>query len=151
MHGAFKNIQPLEIKPYRRIAIAVDFSKGDQSNISNALAQGGKEAEYVLIHVVESAGALFMKNEIRDYEFVTDVGNLNAYADKLRQQGYVVSVKIGYGSPKRAIPLLVKEFDSDLLVMAAHGHKGLKDILFGTTVDSVRHRIGIPLLIVINS
>lgn len=151
LHGAFKNIQPLEIKPYRRIAIAVDFSNSDQSNISNALAQGGKEAEYVLIHVVESAGALFMKNEIRDYEFVTDVGNLNAYADKLRQQGYVVSIKIGYGSPKRAIPLLVKEFDSDLLVMAAHGHKGLKDILFGTTVDSVRHRIGIPLLIVINS
>jgi len=36
----------------------------------------------------------------------------------------------------------------DLLVMGAHGHKGFKDLLFGTTVDSVRHKIKIPLFIV---
>ncbi len=150
LHGSMVQIKPDRVQPFSRIAIAVDFSKSDHNNISNALAQGGKHAEYVLIHVVESAGALFMKNEIRDFEFMTDVSNLNAYAEELRSDGYNVSIKVGYGNPKRAIPLLVKEFNADLLVMGAHGHKGLKDFLFGTTVGGVRHRLSIPILIVTN-
>jgi manganese transport protein len=32
--------------------------------------------------------------------------------------------------------------------MGAHGHKGFKDLLFGTTVDAVRHKVKIPVLIV---
>ena len=150
LHGSMEQIKPDQIQPFSRIAIAVDFSKSDHRNISNALAQGGKQADYVLIHVVESAGALFMKNEIRDFEFMTDVNNLNAYAEELRSDGYKVSIKIGYGNPKRSIPILVKEFKAELLVMGAHGHKGLKDFLFGTTVGGVRHRLDIPILIVTN-
>jgi len=148
VHPIISSIKPELIQPYKRIAIAVDFSTSDHFNISNALAQGGKTADYVLIHIVESAGALFMKNEIRDYEFMTDVSNLNNYADELNATGYSVTIKIGYGNPKKSIPALVKEYNADLLVMGAHGHKGLKDFIFGTTVDAVRHGIDIPLLIV---
>jgi manganese transport protein len=36
----------------------------------------------------------------------------------------------------------------DLVVMGAHGHKGLKDIIFGTTINGVRHDLGVPILIV---
>ena len=36
----------------------------------------------------------------------------------------------------------------DILVMGTHGHTGLKDLIFGTTVDKLRHKISIPLLIV---
>ena len=150
VHAPIRSIKPEKIQPYQRIAIAVDFSSSDHLNISNALAQGGKDADYVLIHVIESAGALFMKNEIRDYEFMTDVKNLNRYSDELNADGYKTTIKLGYGNPKKAIPALVKEFNSDLLVMGAHGHKGFKDFIFGTTVDAVRHKIGIPLLIVRN-
>ena len=150
VHARIRSVKPEKIKPYRRIAIAVDFSSSDHLNISNALAQGGKDADYLLIHVIESAGALFMKNEIRDYEFMTDVKNLNRYSDELNEDGYKTTIKLGYGNPKKAIPALVKEFKADLLVMGAHGHKGFKDFIFGTTVDSVRHKIGIPLLIVRN-
>jgi manganese transport protein len=32
--------------------------------------------------------------------------------------------------------------------MGAHGHNMLKDIIFGTTVNKVRHKINIPVLIV---
>ncbi len=150
VHAPIRSIKPEKIQPYKRIAIAVDFSTSDHLNISNALAQGGKDADYVLIHVIESAGALFMKNEIRDYEFMTDVKNLNLYSDELNADGYKTTIKLGYGNPKKAIPSLVKEFKADLLVMGAHGHKGFKDFIFGTTVDAVRHKIGIPLLIVRN-
>jgi manganese transport protein len=32
--------------------------------------------------------------------------------------------------------------------MGAHGHKGLMDVLFGETINAVRHRINVPLLAV---
>jgi manganese transport protein len=43
---------------------------------------------------------------------------------------------------------MVKEFQADLLVMGAHGHKFFKDLIFGATVDTVRHRVDIPVLVV---
>nr|NKQ94718.1 universal stress protein [Escherichia coli] len=43
---------------------------------------------------------------------------------------------------------IVKESRADLLVMGAHRHSGLKDYLFGETIEDVRHALPIPLLIV---
>ena len=43
---------------------------------------------------------------------------------------------------------IINQTDADILVMGAHGHKGLKDIIFGSTVDKVRHQVKIPVLIV---
>jgi manganese transport protein len=43
---------------------------------------------------------------------------------------------------------MVGQQNIDLLVMGAHGHKGFKDLIFGTTVDAVRHRIKIPVLVI---
>ena len=46
------------------------------------------------------------------------------------------------------IPSIINEGQYDVLVMGTHGHTGLNDLLFGTTVDNVRHRIKIPLFVV---
>ena len=67
---------------------------------------------------------------------------------QLEEKGYDVEIKIGFGSPKSTIPKMVKEFQADLLVMGAHGHKFFKDLIFGATVDTVRHRVDIPVLVV---
>ena len=147
-HLEAKDLVLTEPKPYRRIAVAVDFSKMDQLNISNAINQGGKKASYLLLHVVESAGALMMKQDIQDFEFRSDQKNMEKYVQDLKTKGYDASLKIGYGNPKKAIPELVNQFGADLLVMGAHGHRGFKDMILGTTVDVVRHRVHIPVLIV---
>ncbi len=147
-HGSFHPIQFVDVKPYKRIAVALDFSSIDEETISHALSQGGVRSEYLLIHIVESAGAIVMKNDIRDYEFHSDKLRLNQYAEELKLKGYQIETKIGYGNPKKAIPQIVKEFKSDLLIMGAHGHTGFKDFLLGTTVDAVRHKVNIPVLIV---
>jgi manganese transport protein len=34
------------------------------------------------------------------------------------------------------------------VVMGAHGHRGLQDLVFGTTIDGVRHEIDAPIMIV---
>ena len=37
---------------------------------------------------------------------------------------------------------------ADMLVIGAHGHTGLKDFIYGETVNTVRHELKIPVLIV---
>ncbi len=147
-HGAASTLQISGKPSYKRIAVSIDFSAMDSIAIQSALAQGGKEANYLLLHTVETAGALFYGSEIEDHESEKDIQNLAAYAQQLKDTGYTVDTQIDYGNPRRTIPKLVKAFDAGLLVMGAHGHKLFKDLIFGTTVDTVRHRVGIPVLIV---
>ena len=68
----------------------------------------------------------------------------------LTNNGFKVDVKLGFGKPNNAIPRIVNEGNFDILVMGTHGHTGFKDIIFGTTVDKLRHKISIPLFIVKN-
>ena len=133
---------------YHCIAITVDFSSSDNNAISNAIAQGGKTAEYILIHIVETAGARLMGNEIDDLETLTDKKNLDQYQIELESKGFTIRTKLGFGNPKKSIPEIVNETNCDLLVMGAHGHKAFKDIIFGTTLDAVRHNVKVPVLIV---
>lgn len=147
-HGTAKVLENINQPVYNRIAICIDFSKIDSLAIRSALAQGGKDAHYCLIHVVESAGALIYEGEIADLESSEDAAALNDYCLQVSEKGFNVVARVGHGNPKNRIPAMVKEFDADLLVMGAHGHQFWKDLVFGTTLDAVRHRINIPLLIV---
>lgn len=137
------------IKPnYNHVALAVDFSKQDENTLHHALSLGGKNARYLLIHVVESAGAIHMGNDILDKEAQFDLDNLKVYQQSLQQKGYIVDIKLGFGKSARTISNIINQTDADILVMGAHGHKGLKDFIFGSTVDKVRHQVKIPVLII---
>jgi len=140
--------EPLAKPVYAKIAITLDFSKADRQVINNALAIGTSAAEYLLIHVVETAGALVMGQEIHDFETDSDRLNLERYTNDLRSKGYNVSYQLGFGNPKKSIPKIVKTYKAELLVMGSHGHQMMKDLILGTTIESVRHAIKIPVLIV---
>jgi manganese transport protein len=138
----------LEAEPYKRIAVTVDFSQSDLKAISSSISQGGKNADYVLIHIVDTAGARMIGGEISDFESSHDKDKLEEYVGILKEKGYRATYKMGYGDPKKVIPELVKLENADMLVMGAHGHRGLKDLILGQTVDTVRHNVDIPVLIV---
>ena len=147
-HITEANIQQFD-KPiaYKQIAVAVDFSKADKKSISTALQLGGKSAVYTLIHVVETPGAMMYGEGINDYETSSDAQFLDIYKTELKKMGYTATIELGFGSPKRAIPKVVNAKEFDLLILGSHGHSGLKDLIFGTTVDSVRHKVDIPVFI----
>jgi manganese transport protein len=147
-HGTAVTLDVTSRPAYKRIAVTLDFSSIDTITIQSALAQGGTQAHYLLLHVVETAGAMVYGSDIADHESRKDTIALDNYKTQLIEKGYKVDVKIGYGNPRRGIPKMVTEFESDLLVMGAHGHKFFKDLIFGTTVDTVRHRVNIPVFIV---
>jgi manganese transport protein len=146
--GNIKKFNITTEEKYRYIGVCVDFSRSDNRALNSAIAMGGKSAEYILIHVVETAGARMMDSEIVDQETVSDKNNLEHYKADLEAKGYTVHIKLGFGNPKKSIPKIVNDANCDLLVMGAHGHTGLKDIIFGTTLDAVRHRVKASVLIV---
>lgn len=149
-HGMAKQLEIQENIVFNTIGITIDFSKYDSLVISHALSQGGKAANYILIHIVETAGARFFGENIRDKETRLDEENIRKYVKELNSKGFNTNYKIGYGNPAKSIAELVEKSNIEILFMGAHGHKGIKDIIFGATVDSVRHLIHIPVFVVRN-
>ncbi len=52
------------------------------------------------------------------------------------------------GDPPREILKLADDESCDLIAMTTHGHRLIGDIMYGSTIEYVRHRCKAPLLIV---
>ena len=135
---------------YRRILVPLDHSVRDRAAIAHAAAMARLHgATLHLLHVEEGVtsqlfGALSSTAEIKAGEEYFD-GILQA----LIADGIQAELTIAHGrSPKDAIVRLAREIHPDLVVMGAHGHRGLKDLIFGNTINAVRHEIDAPVLVV---
>ncbi len=147
-HGQAEPVSAGSLISYRHVAMAIDFSGKDQKIIQNAILIGGKQATYTFIHIVESAAARYLGKNAHDQETQLDKNNLDEYRHRLQELGYNSEIQIGFGNPAVEMSKIILAHSVDLLVVGSHGHKGLKDILLGSTVDSLRHKIKIPVLVV---
>jgi manganese transport protein len=116
--------------------------------IAHALSQGDKSTRFFLMHIVESASARTLGDVSDDYETRKDKQHLQSYVEQLQQRGYKVEGQLGYRNRIKEIVRLVSEVDANMLVMGAHRHSGIMDYLYGETVERVRHKLRIPVLIV---
>jgi manganese transport protein len=148
LHGAAVELDWTKAAPIDRIAVAVDFSAGDANLIKSAIAQAHAGTELILIHVVESVTASYFQEISDDEESRKDRERLAQYAETLSQNGYKVNFVLGYKNRVKEIVRIVNLTDAQLLVMGAHHHYGWKDYFFGETIESVRHQVKIPVLIV---
>jgi manganese transport protein len=133
---------------FRHIAIALDFSAHDQKLLAYAVGQGGKEARYLLIHVVESASAHMLGTESDDLETRKDQERLDEYRTALEEKGFASYTALGFRHRSREIARIANRQNADMLVIGSHGHTGLKDFIYGETVNAVRHELRIPVLVV---
>lgn len=148
IHGEIPQLVNLSVEPFKKIAVALDFKNKDEKLIAHALKQGNAEATYILLHIVETVSASFSGTLTDDIETRKDKERLEVLAHQLRQIGYKTLIRLGYQDRVLEIVRIVKESGADLLVMGAHRHTGIKDIIFGQTVNQVRHKLSIPVLIV---
>jgi manganese transport protein len=148
MHGETVQLLDLTIKTNRVIAVALDFTASDGKLIAQAVGQGNDAVTYLLLHVVESVSARYLGEASDDDETRKDKIRLENYAAQLQAKGFKVTTAIGYRNRVAEILRIVKTSGADLLVMGAHGHSGLKDYIFGETIEDVRHALSIPVLII---
>ena len=97
---------------------------------------------------MESVSAKILGKDSDDYETKKDQEQLSEYKSILESRGFRAEYKLGFNHRAKEIVRIVKSENADLLVIGAHGHKGLQDIIHGQTVDSVRHELQIPVLVV---
>lgn len=148
MHGEAVQLLDLSVKTNRVIAVSLDFTGSDGKLIAHAVAQGNDSVTYLLLHVVESVSARYLGESSDDDETRKDKLRLENYAVQLQEKGLKVITAIGYKNRVSEIIRIVKTSGTDMLVMGAHRHSGLKDYIFGETIEDVRHALTIPVLIV---
>lgn len=148
MHPGIPGLQNIEVPVYKNIAVALDFSENDTKLLASAIGQARQDTQFVLIHVVESATALLLGKETDDYETQKDEERLELYVNQLKEKGFESKGIIGFRHSAKEIVRIVKEEKADMLILGAHGHTGLKDFIYGETVNAVRHELKIPVLIV---
>lgn len=151
VHPEISGIKSLSKPLYGKVMVALDFSNSDEGVIQHALSLSQKSTEYLFVHIVESATALVYGDETEDFEAISDEQRLENLAKSMSEQGFQIQSKVGHGNPKVMLPKIAEQFDAQLLVMGAHGHGWFKDLIFGTTIESVRHKVKIPVLIVRNN
>ncbi len=148
LHPEAAELKQITVPLYERIAIALDFSKNDLKLINHAIGQGNANSSYILIHVVESAATRLMGKETNDLETRKDQEHINTYVQQLADKNIPAIGLLGFDDRAKEIVRLVKENNADMLVIGAHGHSGIKDLLYGQTIGSVRHELKIPVLVV---
>jgi manganese transport protein len=148
IHPEAKGLSEINIPTYKSIAVALDFSENDYKLIAHALGQGNKESNYIMIHVVESPASRIIGQDTDDMESRIDQERLDLYVSELKSKGYNAIASLGFNGRVKEIVRLVKENKAEILVIGAHGHSGIKDVVYGETVNSVRHEVKIPVLVV---
>jgi len=137
---------------YSRILVPLDHTALDHLAIAHAAAMARMHhAKLYLLHVEEGVTSQVYGSLSSTAEVEAGRKYLDDIVDSLRTEGLDVETMVAHSSnPNREIVRCAREIHPDLLVMGAHGHGGLKDLIFGTTINSVRHKLRIPLLVVRN-
>jgi manganese transport protein len=148
MHPESDDLKNIQIPVYRKIAVALDFSENDIKLLSAAIGQAKSEKEFILIHIVESASAKLHGLDTADYETQKDKERLDFFVKQLEEKGFKAKGILGFKESSKEIVRIVKEEKADMLVIGAHGHTGLKDFIYGATINTVRHELKIPVFIV---
>ncbi|TMI80347.1 MAG: iron/manganese transporter [Bacteroidetes bacterium] len=148
VHAEASGLQKVAVPLFQKIAVALEFGEKDEKLLSYALGQAHQNTSFVLIHVVESASAKVLEKDTDDLETRKDQEHINFYAQRIMQMGYKADGILGFNHRAREIVRITKEANADMLVIGAHGHAGIRDWLYGQTIDSVRHELKIPVLVV---
>ncbi len=143
-------IPAFEAPRYESILVPLDHSDLDRIALGHASAIARQHgAKLYLLHVEEGVtsqvyGELSDTAEVEEGSFY-----LTQIMARLAEQGIEAEARVVHKqSPRKAIIEAARLFQPGLIIMGAHGHVGIKDLIFGSTINAVRHEVAAPVLIV---
>ncbi len=135
---------------YKKILIALENSRTDAAILEHIkpLVKMMKSA-VVLVHVADGwAARNYNELELAESrEMKEDRAYLERVRAQLESEGIAAQELLLLGEPADEIIKLAQQSDVDLIAMSTHGHRFLSDMIYGTTVDKVRHKVEIPVLL----
>ena len=135
---------------YRRILVPLDHSSRDRAAIAHAAYLSRLNgAMLYLVHVEEGATSRLFGSLASDAEVHAGEEYFSGIVASLAKQSIAAELTVTHGSsPKDEIVKLARALRPDLIVMGAHGHRGVKDLVLGNTINGVRHEVSAPVLVV---
>jgi nucleotide-binding universal stress UspA family protein len=136
---------------YKKILVALDNSPTDRAMFPH-ITQLAKlhGSMLLLLHVADGwAARNYNRFELADSEEMkADRTYLEMMATDLRTHGLEVKAQLELGDPAAGILKVAGEENCDLIAMTTHGHRFLKDLIYGSTITQVRHQAQVPVLLV---
>jgi len=136
---------------FTRILVPLEHSAYDAHILDyvRRLASWSKAA-IVLVHVADGWAARNAQQlQLRESEeMAADRRYLEDACAALRADGFTADAVLAAGDPANEICAAAERERCDLIAMATHGHKGLQDLIYGATANTVRHKTLIPVLMV---
>ncbi len=135
---------------YHSILVPLDHSSLDGVALTHARAFAKQHgATILLLHVEEGVASQVHGAMAETAEEKEGEQYLRQIRETLAAEGIDVESHVEFASsPRQAIVRFARQRRPDLIIMGAHGHTGLKDLVFGSTINSVRHQLDIPVLVV---
>ncbi|MGH9659932.1 MAG: universal stress protein, partial [Bryobacteraceae bacterium] len=135
---------------YHRILVPLDHTELDRQAVGHAAAMARQTgARVYLLHVEEGVTSQVYGEQASTAEVEAGQQYLDGIARSLQAQSIEVETVVVHSSnPKDAIIRQARAIRPDLLIMGAHGHNRWKDLIFGDTINPVRHALNVPILVV---
>ncbi|UIR57062.1 Nramp family divalent metal transporter [Sphingobacterium sp. SRCM116780] len=147
VHPPFEELVFEEPKVFNKVVLALDYSASDTKTVQYALSIANKNSHFILVHIVESATVKYTGESTDDLESRQDLARLKKYAHFFSDRDYQVDFELGYNNRVMSIAKICEQYQADLLIVGSHGHTGVKDFVFGETVNKLRHAVKIPVFI----
>ena len=136
---------------YKRILVPLENSPYDATIVEHvrelARVHG---SSLILMHVADGFAARNVKqlNLRESEEMRVDRDYLEKTCASLASSGLHVECVLAGGDPGKEIAEAAAREQCDLIAMSTHGHKFIKDMLYGSVANEVRHLSRIPVLLV---
>ncbi len=153
--------EPVTLKPYQRIVVAMDFSQHAVKALARAVEVAGHyKASVAVVHACES----LMRYDVYPDDFLGPTPSFPMYDPELDQQLFdsakkrledmaaqidydKITVEVVWGSPSATVISYAESQNADLIVAGSHGRKGIAKLL-GSTANSIMHSARCDVLVV---
>lgn len=136
---------------YRHILVPLENSAYDGAIVEHVRRLAHVcDASVTLIHVADGFAARHASHlELRESEEMRDDRDyLDRICAELTRDGIDTDAVLAGGDPADEITAAAEREGCDLIAMSTHGHRWLKDFLYGSVAEAVRHRSTVPVLLV---
>jgi nucleotide-binding universal stress UspA family protein len=136
---------------YTRILVPVENSPYDEAILTHVRGLAKLTgASVVLIHVADGWAARNVHQlDLRESEEMRkDREYLDRVRDDLERDGVEADSVLAGGEPSKEIAEAAARENCDLIAMSTHGHRFVKDLLYGSVANEVRHITRVPVLLV---
>lgn len=135
---------------YKTILVPIENSGADRTILEHVESLARLTgARVIVMHVADGwAARNFDELNLRESEEMkADRAYLAQVRDDLQSHGLEAEALLRMGDPAKEICRAADELGVDLIAMATHGHTGVSDMIHGQTVDHVRHKVKMPVLL----